>query len=119
MSVHRYGDDFCRGFLNYSGLFVCTQCSREIVDSPFIVWMVSEAFARGEPESPGVPLARALGARAREGRVTTHIALHPACALDLSVRILRDVHEIECRANLHAELVPDEGAIRDPQRPRV
>ena len=87
MSVHRYGDEFCRDYLNYSGRFVCTHCGHEIAADPFIAWLVSF----------GVGKARDAG----------HIFLHPACALDLCVRMIRDVHEIECRENVRADLVSE------------
>jgi hypothetical protein len=32
------------------------------------------------------------------------IMLHPACAVDLCLRILRDVHEVECRQQLGVAL---------------
>jgi hypothetical protein len=32
------------------------------------------------------------------------LTLHPACAVDLCLRILRDVHEVECRQHLGVAL---------------
>lgn len=36
-----------------------------------------------------------------------HIVLHPACAIELAIRMLRDVHEIECRAEIGVALTPE------------
>jgi len=37
---------------------------------------------------------------------TGEIFLHPACAAELIIRLIRDVHELECAANLRLQLVP-------------
>ena len=39
------------------------------------------------------------------------IALHPRCAVDLSIRILRDVHEVECKTNTSLSLSPSPQAV--------
>ncbi len=38
---------------------------------------------------------------------TAELLVHAACALDFSLRLLRDVHEIECRLHLGAALTAD------------
>ena len=48
----------------------CYYCYSPLT-SPFVVWM-----GAGEP-----------------------IALHPACVVELSIRLFRDVHEIECETD--------------------
>ena len=52
----------------------CFYCSRAIVHHPYIDWM---------------------------GDGST-IFLHPGCAVDLAIRVLKDVHEIECK--FHGEV---------------
>ncbi len=32
---------------------------------------------------------------------TSEISLHPHCTADLAIRLLRDVHELECRQKKH------------------
>ena len=35
---------------------------------------------------------------------TPTIFLHPSCCVDLCIRLLRDVHELECEKNVHVKL---------------
>jgi len=47
------------------------------------------------------------------------IFLHPACCVELAIRVLRDVHAMECKAHLHLVLVQDaDKAGADLQRGR-
>jgi hypothetical protein len=48
----------------------CYYCA-ETLQSPFIMWM-----GAGEP-----------------------LGLHPACTVELSIRLLRDVHQVECETH--------------------
>jgi hypothetical protein len=48
----------------------CFYCA-EIMSSPFIIWM-----GAGEP-----------------------LALHPNCTVEFSIRLLRDVHQVECETH--------------------
>jgi hypothetical protein len=42
------------------------------------------------------------GSDAADG--TANLMFHPGCAIELSIRLLRDVHQIECRANVEVHL---------------
>ena len=75
MSVRPH-DDIDSGYLFDGDLLgrPCFYCHTAL-QAPFVVWM-------------GAPLTDT-----DDGR----LALHPACVLDLFVRLVRDVHEIECK----------------------
>jgi hypothetical protein len=56
----------------------CFYCSAPIQEFPYIDW---------------------LG--------TSEIDFHPACVIELCVRLLRDVHQVECESKLEAHLTTD------------
>jgi hypothetical protein len=35
------------------------------------------------------------------------IALHPACVLEWTIRLMRDVWQVQCEGHLHVELITD------------
>jgi len=55
---------------------LCFYCRDSIVELPYISW---------------------IG--------TTDVFLHPACAIELSLRLLRDVHQVECRFDKTVKLL--------------
>ena len=74
MSVQRFlpASDPDAWFANTFRQQCCFYCGHGLA-SPFVIWM-----GFGEP-----------------------IALHPACVVELAIRLFRDVHEIECAANAY------------------
>lgn len=39
-----------------------------------------------------------------------NLMFHPGCAVEFSIRLLRDVHQIECRSNVEIHLKPSRQA---------
>lgn len=53
-------------------------------------------YCYGATEDPAIIWAGSTG----------EIFLHPACAAELTIRLIRDVYELECATNLRLQLVP-------------
>ncbi len=51
-------------------------------------------YCRGSTTDPGITWMGATG----------EIFLHPSCAVELVIRLLRDVHELECSSGLRLKL---------------
>lgn len=68
--------DHTENYPFYPATIECFFCSNPILDKPFVNWM-----GHGE-----------------------NIFLHPTCTMEFCLRLLRDVHEIECRYHQEVRL---------------
>lgn len=83
------------GIIHASGQ-TCFHCCQPVTEDPAIYW---------------------LGAN--EQNESIDLMLHPACALDFALRLLRDVHAYECQMHLRAVLVPVLGGGGESDEPRL
>lgn len=67
-------------------------------------------FYCGAPLEP--PAVQWMGT-AIDGEHTSHLLLHPHCAVELFIRLTRDVHEIECRTGEYVTGKPGMVAYRE------
>lgn len=67
----------------------CFHCYKPIAKLPCLLWFGGDWLGLEEHPTPTPPIL---------------VILHPPCAVDLMLRIGRDVHEIECKTGVGVEL---------------